>query len=291
LRGKVKPDGSRVLELPLSRPAGDEITALKPTEFALWEGGKLVENYEIKLPNNPAALVIGMIAARFLSNADPYGNAVEAGLKRCLALKRPDDRWRIDRYATEAVAKNPDAPKEKSALPYDDALITQELKARKGFITEAGQLEKAITLAVPRDRATEDVLEAIRRQIEAMDKSSGKRHLFVFVHATSVDALDDPEYLKPLKQLIAKESVCLHGICPDSPEKCTGFRDVCLFTPYGTFHGGSVDKLADEFEETYKHLLNRYEIKYSVTGKPEPAPVILQVCCEYGVGRTEFSPV
>ncbi|HEX4592683.1 MAG TPA: HEAT repeat domain-containing protein [Bryobacteraceae bacterium] len=289
LSAKLKPDGSRTVEVFLSWPADDETTAVKPTEFALWEGGRLIDNYEVKLPNNPAVLVNGIVAPRFLSDSDSYGIAVAEGLKQCLALKRPDDWWRIDRYAIEAMVADPDAPVQKSTLPYDNVLVTQDLKTRKGFLTDLTLLEKAISLPVPNDRTTADALEAIRRQIDAMDKSSGKRHLFVFVHATAVDALDDPEYLKPLKQLVAKEGVSLHGICPDSPEKCTGFRDLCLFTPAGTFHGSSVDKLAEEFEATYERLLNRYEIKYSLAGKPEPAPVILQVCCEYGVGRAEFS--
>jgi len=262
---------------------------MKPTEFALWEGGTLIENYEVKLPNNPAALVIGSVAPRFSSEADPYGRAVAEGLKRCLSLKRPDDWWRIDRYAIETVVTDPNAPVAKSTLPYDDALITQELKTRKGFMADVGQLEKAISLPVPRERTTEDALRAIRRQIDAMDKSSGKRHLFVFVHRTAVDTLDDPENLNPLKQLIEKESIILHGICPESWEKCEGFRDLSLATPDGTFQTSSVDQLADEFEQTYRHLLNRYEIDYSLPTKAEAAQVILQVCSEYGVGRTECS--
>jgi HEAT repeat protein len=285
----VKADAGRHLEFALSRSDGEEITGMKPTEFVLWEGATLIENYEVKLPNNPAALVIGIVGPRLLSESDPYRNAILDSLKRCLALKRPDDWWRIDRYAIEAVATDPDAPVEKSSLPYDDALITQELKARKGFMADVVQLEKAISLPVPRERVTPDVLKAIRRQIDAMDKSSGKRHLFVLVHESAVDALDDPENLKPLRQLIATEGITLRGICPAFAEKCESFRDLCLCTPGGSFHSGSVDQLADEFEQTYRHLLNRYEIDYSLPAKAEPAQVILQVCSECGVGRTEFA--
>ena len=286
---KARPDGGRNVVLALSPQDGDELTSLKPIEFALWEGGTLIENYEVKLPNNPAALVIGSVAPRFPSDADPYGRAVGEGLKRCLSLKRPDDWWRIDRYAIEAVATDPNAPVEKSSLPYDDALITQELKTRKGFMTDPRHLEKAISMPVPRERATSDVLQAIRRQIDAMDKSSGKRHLFVFVHETAVEALDDPENLKPLRQLMAAEGITLHGICPFFPEKCEGFRDLCISTPDGAFHTSSVDKLADELELTYRHLLNRYEIDYWLPAQADAAQVTLQVCCESGSGRTEFS--
>ena len=54
-------------------------------------------------------------------------------------------------------------------------------------------------------------------------------------------------------------------------------------------HASSVDKLADELEETYRHLLNRYEIDYSLPAKAEADQVTLQVCSEYGVGRAEFA--
>jgi hypothetical protein len=232
--------------------------------------------------------VIGSVAPRFPSYADPYGRAVGEGLKRCLSLKRPDDWWRIDRYAIEALATDPNAPVGKSSLPYDDALITQELKTRKGFMTDPRHLEKAISMPVPRERATSDVLQAIRRQIDAMDKSSGKRHLFVFVHESAVEALDDPENLKPLRQLMAAEGITLHGICPFFPEKCEGFRDLCISTS-GAFHTNSVNSLADELELTYRHLLNRYEIDYWLPAKVEAAQVTLQVCCGSGFGRTEFS--
>jgi hypothetical protein len=140
-----------------------------------------------------------------------------------------------------------------------------------------------------RERAASDIIEAIQRQIDAMDKSSGKRHVFLFIHTSSVEALDDPENLKRLKPLIDKEGITLHGICPESSDKCADFRNLCLSTPAGTFHGSSVDKAASEFEQTYRHLLNRYLIDYSLPVKADAAPVILQVCSEYGVGRVEFS--
>ena len=288
-RAQAKANGGRHVELALSRLDGDQIANVKPTEFALWEGGALIDKYDVKLPNNPAALVIGSVAPRFLSTSDSYGIAVTEGLKRCLTLKRPEDWWRIDRYATEAVAIDPDAPVEKSSLPYDEALITQELKIRKGFLSDTSQLEKAISMPVPRERVTADVLRAIQRQIDAMDKSSGKRYMFVFVHESCVDTLDDPENLKPLKELIQKEGITLRGICPVFPEKCEGFRDLCLSTPDGTFHPGSVGALADELEQTYRHLLNRYEIDYSLPATTEAAQVVLQVCGDCGVGKTEFS--
>jgi hypothetical protein len=285
-KARAKPDGGRHLEFALSRPGGDDISSVKPFEFALWEGGTLVEDYEVKLPNNPAALVIGIVAPRFLSTADLYGNAVAEGLKRCASLKRPDDWWRIDRYNTEVVPT--DANAAESTLPYDDSLVTQELKTRKGFIAESGQLEKAIALLVPRERATPDAVRAIRRQTDAMDKSCGKRHLFVFVHESSVDLVDQ-ESLDRLKELAVKEGITLYAFVPNSSGKFSGFRDLCLSVPGGVFCDLSVDHLADEFEQIYKHLLNRYEINYSVPATPEAGSVTVQLCSEYGVGRTEFS--
>jgi hypothetical protein len=63
----------------------------------------------------------------------------------------------------------------------------------ESYMTGPAQLEKAISLPVPRERVTLDVLEAIRRQVDAIDMSSRKQHLFVFVHESAVETLDDPE--------------------------------------------------------------------------------------------------
>jgi hypothetical protein len=121
------------------------------------------------------------------------------------------------------------------------------LKARKGFINDPVQLEKAISLPVPRERVTADVLEAIRRQVDAMDKSSGKRHLCVlFTKAPWICWM----IRRTSNLCVTSEGITMHGVCPHVPEKCEGFRDLCLAPPNATFHASSIDKLGDELEET-----------------------------------------
>ena len=286
----VQQDGRRRLVFTLSRTGASSFSGIKPTDFALWEEGKLIEEYEVKLPSNPAVLVTGLIVPRFTSSSGPSEEAVTESLKRLLAAKRADDLWRIDRYATAAVTEDPNAQAEKSTLPYDDALATQELKNRQGFTAEASLLEKAISLPVPRDRAAADVMEAISRQCDAMHKNSGKRHVFVFAHESCVNTLDDPEHLGTLKKLVQNEGLTLHGICPVSADKFADFRNLCVASPDGTFTDVSVDKLAGELEQLFSHLLNQFEIRYTAPSQPAAdSAVVLQISSDYGVGRAEFS--
>jgi hypothetical protein len=283
---KIEPDGGRLLEFVLTHSSGDDLSNLKPLEFAVWEDGRLIENYDVKPPDNPAVLVIGIVCPRILSETDAYRIAVAESLQRSLALKRPDDWWRVDRYSIGSP--DPNAPANKSTFPYEDSLITQELKTRQAFISDRSHLEKVISTAVPRERSAVDVLQAMRRQIDGMDKTSGRRHLFVFIHAGATDVLDDPENLKSLSELIGKEAVTLHGVSPQSSEACADFRRLCLSTADGTFHESSVDKVADSFEQSYRHLLNKYEITYSLAEKAQSANVVVQVSSQCGSGRAEF---
>jgi HEAT repeat protein len=285
----IQQDGRRRLAFALSHPGTTGFPGMKPTEFAVWEGGHLIEEYEVKLPSNPAVQVVGIVAPRFLSTADPYGDAVTASLTRCLKVKRSDDLWRLDRYDTETAAPAPGVTVERSSFPYDDSLLTQELKVRQSFISAADLLDKAISMPVAREKSASDALQAIKRQLDAMDKSSGKRHLFVFAHETSMDLLDDPENIKVLKKLVETKSFALHGICAGSSERCAGFRDLCSSAPEGTFIESSVDKIADELEELYRHLLNRFEINYPPPAGADPAPVSLQISGQYGSGNAEIS--
>jgi HEAT repeat protein len=289
LDASVQQDGRRRLAFALSRSGGAGFPGMQPTDFALWEGGRLIEEYDVKLPNNPAVQVIGFIAPRILSSSEPYGDAITDSLGRCLKVKRADDLWRIDRYDVDSLTTDTGAPIERASLPYDESLITQELKLRQGFLAAADQVEKAITTPVQREKSAAGALEAIKRQGDAMEKNSGKRHMFVFLHQAAMDVLDDPQNIKTLNGLIGKESIALHGLCAGSSEGCAGFRELCLSAPEGTFLETSVDKLGDGVEQLYQHLLNRFEISYAPQAGADTDTAILQVFSDYGTSKLEVS--
>ena len=96
-QARVSQDGKRQCALVLSSQPAHDLSTLTPMDFALWEAGELIEQYEVKLSGAPAALAAGFVAPRFNSSADPYGPAITGALTRSSAAKRPDDIWRIDR--------------------------------------------------------------------------------------------------------------------------------------------------------------------------------------------------
>ena len=250
-------------------------------DFALWEAGELIEQYEVKLTGAPAALAAGFIAPRFMSTDDPYGQAITLALKRSSGSKRADDVWRIDRYSTEPPSDG-ETPAT-SFLPYDDSLATQEVKMRHCFIASADILSKVIAADVPRERVAPDLLAALQRQCEAISKHAGKRHVFVFLPEAVV--VDDNR-LSALKKLVTNERIVLHGFAPGLSGGCAAIRDLCLSTPDGTFNEVSADGLPDTLSETYSLLMNACEISYEF--RPgEAQTVTLKVSSRFGSGQVD----
>jgi len=89
---------ARRVEFTLWSPSAADLTALKPTEVALWEGGTLIEDYELRCQERQPPLAIGFIAPRFVTIADRYAAAAEVAMQACARFKRPEDTWRVDRY-------------------------------------------------------------------------------------------------------------------------------------------------------------------------------------------------
>ena len=281
--------GRRRLLLSLSKTGVEDLTGMKALEIVMWEAGTLVEEYELKSSPNPALVIAGFIAPRFLSNGDPCGNALLEGWKRCLSSKRSEDLWRIDRYALEPAASSGQASGETSSMPYDDSLVTEEIKMRHGCIADGTQLEKAIALPVPREQAAPDLLNAILRQGQAVGKHAGKRHVIVLLDSKSAEQLRDEAALAPVQQLIQDNSIVLHGVCLENGDRWSALRSLCQSTPQGSFHQIKVDQLSEKLQEIYLQQFNRYEIGYSLESRQEPGTVSLKIYTSYGGGQTDFA--
>jgi HEAT repeat protein len=277
-------DGARSIALVLASTRPLDLASLKVTEFALWENGSLIEDYEVKLPGNLPGLTVGFVAARFASPGDPYAQAVTAGLERASARKRPDDSWRIDRYSTEPAQPAPD-----TWLPYDDAISTPEVKARQCFIAAPDLLSQAISLEVPVDRTAQDSFRAIERLCTASRRVSGKRHVFVFLHHDSITALEEEAHLRILKELVTTEKIVFHGFAPGPAHACPAFRDLCLSVPDGTFSDAATDALAATIAEVYESLMSKCEINYRLPQGVETGPVLLKVSSALGAGQADIT--
>jgi len=286
-QASVTPDGKRSFALVLSSEPPRDLSALTLMDFALWEAGQLVENYQVKLLAPPAALASGFVAPRFISNSDPYGHAITAALNRSSAAKRPDDLWRIDRYSIEPPREDGEAAREQSFLPYDDSIATQEVKMRQCFLASPDLLSKVIAGDVPRDRVAVDALAAIQRQCEAISKHSGKRHMFVFLHEKAAAQLEEPDKAAALKTLLANERIVLHGFAPGF--SCPAFRDLCSSLPDGTFSDASAEGLPEALEEIYSLLMNGRVITYQMESPVEASPATLKVSSSLGSGQMEIA--
>jgi len=280
-------DGLRRLAFAVSCHPARDLRAIKPAEFAVWENGTLIEEYQVRLVSPPAFLMAGFIVPWFASGDEPYEKSVREGLKQCLSMKRRDDPWRIDRYSIET---NPSTDEKSSAefvLPYDDSIVTPELKASHGFISDPDVLGKTLHLTAPRERAAPDPVTAFQRQCEALAKRNGKRHVFMFLHDVPGFDWKEEAAIGRLRTMAQDGSVVLHGICPLIAGQWTVFRELCLSHPDGSFTETKLEGMADVLVDAYANFCSRFEISYSLPASAEPGPVKLKISS--GFGQAEIS--
>jgi hypothetical protein len=272
----------RRLVLSLWSPEEAVIRGLKPTDFAIWEGETLVQDYEVLAQENPALSISGFILPRFSSLLDPAGIAVLEGIARCLRYKRPDDLWRLDRYLTEP--RPADSP-EKIAFPYDDLGAFARMQQR-GFLSSPEALRKIVESAGSKERAADDSIAAFDRQSDAMIKFSGKRMLFLFLSRDCARHLD--RHLARLTKFVASERITLHAMAPVGFTGSEEFEQLCLKSDGGTFAILSPDRIADEVERIYAGSINRFDVTYRVPEQPAPAEGRIQITSAGGRGLTSF---
>jgi hypothetical protein len=282
-------DGLRRLSFALSCHPARDLRAVKPGEFAVWENGIFIEEYQARLIPSPALLMGGFIVPWFASGSasgsasgDEAGeNSMREALKQCLSMKRHDDLWRIDRYSIEA-SPSTDEKSALSAFPYDESLATPELKASHGCISDPDLLTKALSLATPAECAAPNPLIALQRQCDALGKRSGKRHVFVLLHDVSGFDWKDDATIARLRTIAQESSVVLHGICPDLAGEWSPFRELCLSSPEGSFTPTKLDGMVDALVDAYANLCSRFEISYSLPTSVEPGPVKLKISSGFG---------
>jgi hypothetical protein len=282
---------NRSLSLSLQCADNPELTALRPTDFAIWEGGTLVHDYEISVQPNPALAICGFVLPRFASTADPYAMAVLEGIERCLPYKRADDLWRVDRYLPDPRLEAA-PPLEKAALPYDESLLGGLAKShQRGFLSPAEALRKIVESPGSRERAADNIVIALDRQSDAMIKFSGKRRLFVFLSSNGGGCTS--RQMARLTSFAGNERITLHGIAPKSAtisqEICDEFRAFCAASEGGSFAELAIEDVAAEVEQIYAQSMNRFNVSYRLTDAGAPAGGSVLISSDYGCGRAAFS--
>lgn len=281
----VQPERRRRLALALSCHPARDLSGVKATDFALWENGALIEEYDVRLVNPPALLLVGFVAPFAASESDAYEHSLREGLKQCLSMKRADDVWRIDRYSVEINPKPDEKAAQESTLPYADPLVTPELKAAFGCVSDSNLLARAIGL--PAHAAT-DPLVAFERQCNAFAKRGGKRHVFLFLHEMSGFDLKQDATIARLRTLAEENSVVLHGICPDVAGQWALVRELCLSQPEGSFSETKVDTMVDAIVDAYANLSSRFEITYALPDSVEAGKVRLRISGSAGDAETSL---
>ncbi len=228
-------DGLRRLVFALCCHPARDLRAIKPADFAVWENQVLVEEYQVKLISPPVLLMAGFVAPWIASGDEPYEKSMREGLAQCLAMKRRDDLWRIDRYSIEMNPSTDEKSSQECVVPYDDVFATPEMKASQGCISDPDLAGKALALAPPRERAAPNPIAAFQRQCDALAKRGGKRHVFLFLHDMSGFDLKEEAAVGRLRTIAQESSVVLHGISPDVAGQWTLLRELCLSNPEGSF--------------------------------------------------------
>lgn len=287
-------DGARRLAFGLSCHPARDLSGIKPSDFAVWEEGILIEDYRVKLATPPALLVVGFVAPWAASAEEPYEKALREGLKQCLCMKRRDDLWRIDRYSMEIHPAVDEKASHECLIPYDDSLVTAELKASQGCIWDPDLMSRAIALPAPHDRAAADALAALQRQCDYLAKRAGKRHVFLFLHPMSGAELQQEAALSHLRTLTHEGSVVLHGVCPASAGDWPGIREICLSHPEASFTETSLDAMVDGMVDAYANLGSRFEVTFSPPPSAEPKTaqarkVRLKISSERGYGECDIA--
>lgn len=286
-QASIQVDGLRRLVFALSCHPARDLSGIKPTEFAVWENDTVIEDYQVRLVSPPALLMAGFVAPWFASADEAYEKAVREGLKQCLSMKRRDDLWRIDRYSVEMNPHTDGKSSHEITFPYDDSLMTPELKGTHGCTSDSDLLGKALALPAPRDRAAVDPVAAFQRQCDAFAKRGGKRHAFIFLHDMSGFDLKQQATIDGLKTIAREGSTVLHCICPDVAGEWKLLRELCLSNPEGSFTEAKLDSMVDGLVDAYANLCSRFEISYSLPVPVKEVKVRLKISS--GLGRAEVA--
>jgi hypothetical protein len=284
---EISQQGGRRHVLFTVRPRPDgRITAFKTAEVAVFDSGALVEAYDFKAWTEPDLALIGFVMPRFMESTDRQAHTWAAGQQLCLALKRPADLWRIDRYSITEHNEQATSLVEESNMPYDDSVINTELTMRRGFLSDPERIQKALASVVPRQRSSPDAVQALLRQGDAMAKLTGTRHVILLLHETSFKALRDAGENGNLRAQVKAAAINLHCIVAPSEQPADTWREVSNSIGASTFRDTTVEGLPEAVETLYMSMLNRYLVIYPASKNGGTG--MIKVTSAQGSGSIEF---
>lgn len=286
---QILSDGSRRIVVALSSPAR-EIAALSPTQFAVWEQNELVTRYSTRCLAGPPVLILGFAFPRFTSTDDRYAEAVSRALRTCLELKRGADPWCLERYLADEQSRAAVKEQPSLASPDDRSPLALHMKKHRGFLIDPEFIGEVIQEPGRRESASLDVITVIEKLLDMGSRLSGPRHLFIFFDPENALSGARDGALQRLAKSLPEEPVTLHGFAPNSGHDFTALRELCFSSNNGTFESLAIDQMERAVTDTYRALMDRYEIVYRLDPTPpQPGPCELRVSTSAGPALLSFS--
>jgi hypothetical protein len=260
---------------------------LQPTDFALFHGSSIVEDYQVceLAPSEPAALGFLIPHPIERTAGDPMITAALAALK----LRRMGDEWAAVRYRSgKAVSATPSEAGEQ-ATPTPQLGLTSDLVQK----TEEGDLAAPPILFSGEDRsikgmlagkeATEICAGSLTGGILALSAAHPEQlkcHIVVLLDKRSeAQPVDESGQMR---QLVQNTGSVLHVISRlqsvfgrSLAAASGGYYHQCL----------SSDHFHDVIEGACAALAGRYEIQFRTDPPVPPSSIAVQVAAENGIGR------
>jgi len=169
--------------------AGTNVEGLKPTQFAMWDGGALASDYDVQPNPRGADLAVAFALPWIACPDDPFRRMYESSLRACLGRRAPQDRWLVFRYRPAG----------------SDAEEVQDLSA--SFTSAHDSIAASICHGCTRASNTPALETALELILRASAKVKGSRHVVLL-------SPPDSEHL-PTGALLAHAKaggIAVHGI-------------------------------------------------------------------------------
>lgn len=281
MRSHGSADDHGTLAISLSSEGCAELAGLSPMHFALWQADSLVTDYTVSGTTNPAALVAGFIVPH-AATPDRQSAVIERTLIDCLALKRPGDLWRVQRYETGSG----DPQSAASPLTGQQIALLEEAKKHRGFLADRDIIRTAIHDAPAGYAYSRDLITALDYVVQSSARIGGDHHVFVYFDPGSARDGFTESLMRNITDGLRNANVTLHGIVPTGDQACPLAQRICAAARSSELLVVPVDRVRDASIDSYQKIFNRYDIAFN--GCHDADRLTVQVYSDAGFGEVSF---
>lgn len=256
-------ENSRELYLSIGCDGEASLAGLKPTQFAVWENGQPINDFEVNEYAAGRALSVGFVFPHIvgpLARQEVYG----AAFRRCLELKRGEDSWMMLKYGWN------NAEASLNSLRSSDVLV------------DAQDAEEMAGSPKNRGRLAGNLWQAAAILIRSTAGSKGASHVIVIDDGSS-EPPGEAELTK-LKDQAITAGVAVHALS----KRTEVFETLCAETGGRWMSRFTEEALPDLLYGFYKQLVGHYQLRFPrPAGNPQSAPaeIKLQICDQRGLGE------